>query len=756
MLCGVVSKFMSERIQMPVETPADAANTRSMPAFSSPFNSAQDFEPASPSLPLSHYLWILRRHLRKMLGFVAASVLLTFVISARLKPTYESSATINIDLQAPSDVVGQGAANPMTTVDSDIFFTTQMRLIQSDAVLRPVAEQFQLIGGGDPQSIADVQKTQALVSAPIFLGHLYVTRPISTYLLQISYRASNPQLAANIANAVANSYLAQIYNLRTRSSAELSSFMGQQLDELKAKMERSSLALAKFEKDMDVINPEQKTDILSARLQQLNSVYTVAQTDRVSKEAAWNAMKSGSVAAAEISSQGTSLKEVGDALNQAQAHFALVKSTFGVNHPEYRKAATQLAEARQQFDDARRSIIDKVGLEYQESADREQMLKQALDEAKAQWDEINAGSFEYEQLKQGADADRALYNELITKINEAGINAEFQSNNIRLADMARPPAKPISPNIKLNVLLALLLSALLAVGAALLLDALDTTLRDPNEASRYLGADVIGTLPLDRDVPELAIASALEDAASEVLASGLSDNGNRKSREDGYRSISALEEAVRTVRNTILLSDFEQRLRSIAITSAEPREGKTTLASHLAIANAARGKTTLLVDGDLRRPSIHARFGLKPHVGLSNVLNGEITWESAVVPIEGRPNLSVLPSGPGSHRAADMIGPHLAELLDEFAKRYDLVILDSPPLLGFAECLQMANAADGVLIVSKAGHTKRKAVASTVSALRRIRANLIGVVLNQIKPDTSADGYSYHGYHSYKHQEEQE
>ncbi|MGB7548698.1 MAG: polysaccharide biosynthesis tyrosine autokinase, partial [Terracidiphilus sp.] len=555
----------------------------------------------------------------------------------------------------------------------------------------------------------------------------------------------------NVANAVANSYLAETYNLRIRSSASLSAFMEQQLDELKAKMERSSLALAQFEKAMDVINPEQKTDILSARLLQLNTEYTTAQADRVAKEAAWNAMKSGSVEAAAVSSQGPSLAKLNDALIQAQQRLALVKSVYGVHHPEYRKAASELAEVQKQFDDTRRSISSEIELEYRESLNREQMLQQTVGEAKAEWDQINANSFEYEQLKQEATADKALYNELITKIHDAEINTGFQGNAIRIADVARPPAGPVFPNTRLVTLMAFLFSSLLAIGAALLHDALDTTLRDPQEAGRYLGADVIGILPLDRAGSD--VAKAAESGSNDTVAPASSqeprENGAR--RMGYYRSISGFEEAVRTVLNTVLLSDFEQRLRSIVLTSAEPGEGKTTLAVHLAIANAIRGKTTLIVDGDLRRPSVHAKFGMTPRVGLSNVLNNEMPWRDVVLPVAGRPNLNILPSGPGSHRAADLIGPKLSELLDEFAKEYDLVILDSPPLLGFAECLQMATAADGVLLVARAGQTRRKSVAAVVSTLQRVHANLIGVVLNQVTHTTSEDGYSYYGYYPYQH-----
>jgi len=226
--------------------------------------------------------------------------------------------------------------------------------------------------------------------------------------------------------------------------------------------------------------------------------------------------------------------------------------------------------------------------------------------------------------------------------------------------------------------------------------------------------------------------------------------GSGTNRNGYYGTTSSFEEAVRTIRNTILLSDFEGRLRSIALTSAAPSEGKTTIAAHLAIANADRGKRTLMVDGDLRRPSLHSKFGINPREGLSNVLTGEIPWQSALHPIEGRPNLTLLPAGPGSHRAADLIGPRLSSLLDEFNKEFDLVILDSPPLLGFAECLQIATAADGVLIVSLAAETKRKAVAAVVSTLQKLRANVIGVIMNQVGQNISSGSYSY-GYYHYGH-----
>jgi succinoglycan biosynthesis transport protein ExoP len=733
---------MSTRSRLPNRTPLDQSLIWTTPPNYAAVPFDERLEPEAPRVPLSHYLWILRRHLWKITGFVAACLLATFIISSRLKPIYESTATVDVDFQAPSEIVGAGSNQPASlNYDEGEFLATQIKLIQSDSVLRPVIEQFHLLDPDGRAGHVTPAKEQLLVNAPVNLPPLSVTRPPNTYLLLISYRSLDRQQAADVANAIAKSYLFQTYDLRIRSSADLSSFMERQLDALKAKMERSNLALAQFEKDLDVVNPEEKTNILSARLLQLNNDYTTAQADRIHAQAIWNAEKSGPLSNAAAVSGSKQLASLNDTLNRAQQQLALARATYGTSYPEYRKAASEVDEVQKEIDTTRQRIAGAAEAQYKESLSREQLLQSAVAQAKSDWDQVNARSFQYQQLKQEADADRALYNELITKIREADINEGFRNNNIRIADHARPAVNPAFPNTRLNLILAFLVSTLLAVGAAILWDRLDTTLRDPEEASRFLQTDVIATMPVDKLAAQLP-RPKLTTASTQIVPS----NGTKSGRKGHYYSASSFDEAVRTLRNTILLSDFEGRLHSIVLTSATPGEGKTTLAAHLAMAHADHGKKTLLVDGDLRRPSLHAKFALNPTEGLADVLTGELPWQGAVIPIEGKSNLSLLPAGLGSHRAADLIGPRLSILLDEFDKEYDMVILDSPPLLGFAECLQMASAADGVLIVSRAAETKRRSVAEVIASLHRVRANIIGVVLNQFSQNTSAYGYSYHHY----------
>jgi len=734
---------MSNRTPLILPPGPSGQNPVSPTYYVSASQSQSEIEPEEVTIPLSHYLWILRRHAWKLLAFVGVCVASTLIISSRLRPIYESTAFIDVDRQAPSAILGQDS-NRSVLNDSDQFLATQVKLIQSDAVLRPIAQKYNLLQAEHQVIEGTGDFARRAANAPVLLKRLKVTRPPNTYLLLISYRSPDPQMAADVANAIAQSYLGHTYTIRIKSSALLSSFMEQQLEELKAKMERSGEALARFERELNLINPEEKTNILSARLLQLNTEYTGAQADRVRKEAIWNSMQDGSLEAAQVSGQGEALILLSQRLNESRQRLAEVKTTYGPNHPEFRKASSQLAEIEQQFKSARENISSRIKTDYRQSRNREEMLKTAVAETKTEFDKVNSRSFEYQQLKREAAADKNLYDELIRKIKEAGINAGFQNNNIRIADLARPGLKPVFPNLKLNLILAFLFSSILAIGGAILGDTMDTTVRDPEQISRFLGTDVIGSLPAVKNMTLLRVTPTAVGSSVKLVASNGNGNGNGNG---GYRTMSSYHEAIRTLRNTILLGDFDSPLRSILVTSAVPGEGKSMTAMHLAVANAEQGKRTLLIDGDLRRPSIHRKLNLTNDVGLSQALTGEMSWKDAVAQVAERSNLDVIVAGPPSHRAADLIGPLLGDLLDEFAKDYELIIIDAPPVLGFAEPLQMATVADGVLVMGRAGETRRKEVSTLLSALRRVRANVIGIVLNQVKRDT-ANGYAYYGYYN--------
>ncbi len=742
-----------------------------------------EYEPQAAHVPLAHYLWILRRHGWKIGAFVAGIVLATLIVSLRLTPVYESTATVDVDRQMPTGVLGQEALQNATN-DADQFLATQVKLIQSDSVLRPVVDKYHLRDVEKDALEEAVDKSPTSLEAPVILKNLKVTRPPNTYLLLISYRSQNRQLASDVANEIALSYLAHTYRIRYKATASLSDFMERQLEELKAQMEKSSEALSNFERELNVINPEEKTNILSARLLQLNEEYTKAQADRVKKEAAYNSVKSGELAAAQVSTQGDALKKLTENLNDANEKFAEVKTHFGINHPEYKKAQTRVDELALQINDTKKSIAQRIEIEYHEAVNREGMLESSVKDTKAEWDSLNARSFEYQSLKREAESDKSLYEELVRKIKEAGINASFQNSSIRVADTARPGLKPVFPKTWLNVLLAFLFATFFGIGAAVLSDVLDNTIRDPDQVARLLNADVIGSLPAVKDwrrrlspIQTHAVNGHLVNGNGNgtgkrgltTLSPDYESNGNGKHLLSGQsgpspfsgsshlpppqpvetdQALTNYEEAIRTLRNSILLTDFDRRLRSVLLTSASPSEGKSTVAAHLAVTHARQHKRTLLIDGDLRRPSVHRLFQIPNTIGLSNVLMKQTPWLEAVVMMDDPTGLDILPAGPSSRRASDLIGMGLAELIEEATREYDLVVLDAPPLLGFAEPLQMATAVDGVIVVARAGDTSRKALSTVLSTLLRLRANLVGVVLNEVHREVSAGYYYYYGHYS--------
>lgn len=705
----------------------------------------------SPGIPLAHYGWLIKRYKYRISGIVIGCTLAALIVSMRMTPIYESTTTIDVDREAPSNVVGQDSQRSFAPNDSDQFISTQLKLAASDSVLRPVVQKFGL-EEKEGQSNSKRRKANPLLAAqaPVELKRLKVVRPPNTYLIQISYRATDPQLAADVANGVARSYVDHSYRLRLDSSALLSVYMEGQLEDLKAKMEKSSIALVGYEKEFGIINPEEKTNILSARLMQLNQEYTNRQSARVSKEAAYNAISSGSLEAALVSSQGESFKKLLENQSDKQAKFADARVHFGTNNPAYKEALAQVQEADRQIDNVRQSIMKRIGIEFREAQANEKMLQDAVIKTKAEFDALNSHSFEYKRLKDAAVADAKLYEELVRKIKEAGINANFQNSAVRIADLARPAVDPVSPNIPLYTIAAFLLSLMIAIGTTFAADAIDNTIRDPEMVVRVLKTDIIGTIPTT-SAPPLAHALFGDKSLTAVQEAGGAKSLTKSSRASRGDRSREFQEAFRTLRNSILLSNMDRDLHTILVTSSIPGEGKSTTAAFLAAAGAEQGKRTLLIDGDLRRPSVHRKLGLTASPGLTNVLRGQMTWRDAIKTVPGLPDLHIITAGQATSEAASLISRGLEGILAEAGGEYETIILDSPPMLAFAEPLQMAALADGVVLVTVAGQTNRKAVRSAIGTLAKLQTNLIGIVLNKVSKEVS-DSYYYYGYYGkYQH-----
>ncbi len=359
------------------------------------------------------------------------------------------------------------------------------------------------------------------------------------------------------------------------------------------------------------------------------------------------------------------------------------------------------------------------------------MLAATVAGLKHEFDALNSRMFEYQTLKRDAEADKKLYDELDQKIKEAGINAGFQNSSVRLADPARPPLKPVSPDIRLNLLIALFFSAGSAFVLAVALDRRDTTVKDPELVSNIFLTRVVGSLPFVRE--RNGVAPVIRKIPS-------------------FRSPIALErvmfdEAIQALRSALLLAPQNAGMRSIAITSALPGDGKTISACHLAAANAHKGRRTLLIDFDLRRPMVDHCIGIdSPRSSGSTMENDD--WRVARE-IGVLPRLDVL-SFPSSvsesclepelkHGALAERG--IAHIVAEARHEYDLVIVDSPPILGFSTPLEIAACVDAVLLVVVAGETDLRMLGQCITSLRQVGANNLSLVMNKVTASNSAGGY---------------
>jgi len=678
-------------------------------------------EPEPATAMFSHYLWVIWHQAWKIALFVLAATALAYFVSKRIVPVYESTAAIDIDRRTPNGVVGQ-ASQQAAPGDSEQFIATQVRLIQSASVLRPVAEQYHLSGDRLATDNSSSPQAKGAVSFP----GLKVAHVQGTYIILITYRSSSPDTAAAVANAVADSYIKHNYEMRMNSTAGISKFMGGQIAELRAKMERSNAAVVDFSKQLNFVNPEEKTNVLTTRLLQANTEYMSAQSERVKREAALNAVRAGSIEAAQTSPQGENTRKLDEELEKAQQRFAQVQAIYGKRHPEYIRAKTEVELLRQALANSNTNTLKRVNSEYQEALGREHMLRRSMDDLRAQVDSLSTKQSQYQGKQREAESDRKLYEELMQKIKETSINAGFDNNSIRIADPAQPVYQPVSPNLRNNVIVALLLSLFFSIGAAIVTDTMDTTVRDPDAMTRVSGADVIGMLPL------------VHDWQSRKIARGLPFSGSTST------SVTEYEEALRSLRNSILLSATGERPHSILLTSAAPNEGKTTTAVHLALVHAMQGNKTLLIDADLRRPGVLQLLGANSTTGLSDIIADGSSWQGALTHIERFPQLDVLSAGVPSTAAAALVERVVPSILQEARDRYDMVVVDAPPMLGFSEPLQIAAVVDRVVILTRVGQTNRKSVAVMLNILGRLRARVSGIVLNGVTRELS-DRYTYQG-----------
>lgn len=670
-----------------------------------------------PASSLAHLAKILQR--RKLIVFVSMTltIAMAVVLTLTLPKLYKATATVKVDRHSAG---GPDGSENSPIDDMDQIITTQIELAESDPVVRPIAQRYDLLE--EERQLKrfvfwslSPEEARLKRAAPIELKRLNVKRPPNSFLINISYRAYDRGLASNVANAIAASLIAHANDTGNRSYSQAAVVIAGDMQDLRAKMEASDRRLAEFEKELKMLDPEQQTTMITARLVQLNTEYTAAQAERLHTEAILAGVgRSHSLAAAqaaEAQGHSTLLDDTLERLDTARQQFAAAKSYYGENHPEYRKAKEQVDELQAQVQHLQVGLGDKTEAEYTQALGREERLRRLLEQTKAEADTLRERTIQYARLKSEAENDKKLYEDLETRTREAQISNQLRDATVQLVAQARPPDEPIFPRLIINVPVAVVLSLFIGVFAALLRDTIDTTFADAEDAASRLRLDVLAAIP----------------------------SGRERSGQIAAR----YGQAIRALRNALSTATLDRPIRSVLITSPNPSEGKSTTAINLAVASAQIGKKVLLLDADLRRPSLHRHFSLSATTGLSEILRQTVASEEAIVKIDDL-SLYVLPAGRPSRQAADLISMGFASVLEILSGDFELIVVDSPPILGVSESQEMAGLVDGVLLLTKAGSTTWRAVADSLSNLLRVRANILGVVMNQVKPSACYGPYYYY------------
>ena len=680
------------------------------------------------------------------------------IASLKMTPVYEAGGTIQIN-KPDASLNFQNSTSFSLDYFDPTELETDIKILQSDLLALQVIQELHLdrnqefSGQAPPPPSLDLapdplqsDPSQAAAMVSSFKGSLRVALVPNTRIIEVHYRSPDAQKAATVVNTLMQTYVENNFKARFDSTMQASDWLQKQLVDLQMKVEASQEKLVRYQKEHEILGIDEKTNITMAKLDELNKELTSAESERMDKEALYRLVESGDPDAVAASAGGLedaapgsqSASQLLETLRAKQADLKIqaadLSTQFGPSYPKLTQLNNQLKEIDSQIQGEMKKIASKVRGQYTTALQRENMLHDALERQKQAANKLNESAIEYNLIKRDSETYRQLYEGLLQKLKEAGVSAGLKSNNFRIVDRAAPPSSPIEPNIPRNLMFAVVLGLASGIGLAFLLDSLDHTVRTTEQAQMISGLASLGMIPLGsksaREGPNpkrLVIATSKE--AVELVTQ--------------VRPQSQMAESYRALRTSLLLSNLGAPPKVIMVTSALPQEGKTTTSINCAVVLAQKGARVLLIDADLRRPSIHKTLGMAPHSGLSNVLTGSATLEKAITQTSILPDLYVLTAGTPPPNPAELLASsYMRDVLAQLREQYDHIVIDTPPSLSVTDAVVLSPRADAVVLVIRAGQTTKQALRRSRDLLTQVNAKVVGVLLNAV--DLSSPDYYYY------------
>jgi len=726
--------------------PRDYSSNGAIPAVEIDRLPAWELSPREPHL--YDYLLILRKHQWLILSFVLAVVTIVSVATFKMQPVYVATARIEIDRESSNILPFPGNDAYDASMDLDNYIETQSKVLTSETLaLQTIRDtglsaRPEFSGGSGPSeavaigSLANQKRPPELAE---FLGSLSVRRVPTSRLLDVSFESTDPVLAAKIVNAHLDTFVNQNFRSRYESTMRASGWLADQLEELKVRVQKSEDARIAYERQNQIWSLDDKSNITTERLADINKELTVTEEERMKKESLYEFAKAGNLdAIPQVQANGT-LMELIRHRGQVNLEYNDALSQYGPNFPRVLRLQAQLKDVDQSLAKQKQNIVDGLESDYREARQREGLLGQELEQQKAAVNAMSEKLVEYNILKREAEANKVLYDGLLTKLKEAGITAGLKSSNIRVVDAAMIPSYPSRPAKARNVALAFLVGLVGGIGLALMREYMDNTVKTPDDI------ETLARLPSLAVVPQFA-GTGTPGKKTGLLQGFASSNGHDKRIELVAQHLpkSQMSEAFRALRTSLLLSQAGKPPQVILVTSALPREGKTTAAANLAVTLAQLGDSTVLVDADLRKPGVGRLLNMTggKYAGLSSYLAGVSSLDLVCVPHPTIPNLVAIPTGPLPPNPADLLSSaKLSDAITELRTKFKFIVIDSPPVMAATDAVILSVKCDGVLLVVRSGETPKEAFTRTRDLLTSVKCHLLGVVLNAV--DSSAPDYYY-------------
>ncbi|MFZ5672254.1 MAG: GumC family protein [Pseudomonadota bacterium] len=700
------------------------------------------------------YLRILVKHRWVILGSLGICLLLSLIATFLMTPIYQATATLQIDREAANVVQVEGLQTSENVGDPQ-FYQTQYELLQSRALAERavaaigLAEDQKFVvkapmsvlgwiraaigsvfspaqAGSEAGESSEASMEKAQKDAIDALQRGLSVSPIrNSRLVKVTFSHPNPDVALRVANGLAEAFIASNLERKYDASSYARKFLEERLQQLKVKLEESEAQLVAYAQKQGIINLDDRQSLKGNDLASINAKLMDARNERIRVEQLWlQAQKAGGLGLTQILGDPT-IQENRKLRSQLAADYQQKLGLYKPAFPAMVRLKAQIQELDDQAKLAATAIKASIKAQFEAAKSAEAELAEQLESTKTDVLDQRSRSIQYNILQREVDTNRTLYDGLLQRYKEIGVAGGVGTNNISVVDRAERPNFPSSPKLLVNMMMALVAGAALGVASAFGLEYMDDTFKSPEDVESSLAMPVVGVIPKPKS--GMSVSDAAGDARS------------------------GMSEAYRSLRTALQFASADGFPRTLVVTSSRPSEGKSTTCVSLATTLTQIGMKVLLIDADLRNPSLHKYLTLSNEMGLSNYLAGAKLPQD--VAQDTRVNhLTFIPAGPLPPNPAELLaGSRFTSLLGLATESFDVVIVDSPPIMGLADAPLLAGVVSGTLLVVAANETRREAAKVAVKRLHFARASIIGAVLSKF--DAAQVGYGYgYGYGDYEYQ----